>query len=156
MAFNIIIGAILGGSGGAPDHINGPPTTIFNTVMSADPTGSVAIELQADGDAFRLQSDVSAAEPFSGVQLADWVIPTKVRTWHVKVTQNSGDTLEAWSDSLATWLPMTSDYKWGYAGTGSGNPFKEGNFDFDYSIDGGSTVHDSRAGVTITLDLIIL
>ena len=126
----------------------GTATISGETVTTTDtPIGSLfaGIRVNIDGTIDRVNGDDGAGGPtYTQIDSAtDWIIPNTAatkRTYHFRLNKNSGDTLDAGSTAITTWVELTSTLEWWV---------EHATLDQDYnatllvSSDGGSTTIDS-------------
>ncbi len=114
------------------------------------------IEIRTDGTMYSITGDTGTGGPvFSQIfSSTDWIIPNSAaskRTYHVRMTKNSGDTLAGGSSAEGSWIELDDTKSWYLTRTLAGA--EDYNGTLEISADGGSTVLDSA---TYIFDLDVL
>ena len=134
--------------------LSGTTFTDTGVVVKSNTTANLTLNLATNGD-LTLSSDNGAGTgdtPSADAWLVDNPDATEAANWSVRATLNSG-TLD--SGTTGSWLALTSARSWEVDLTLGGAPRNQSaNLDFEFSRDGGTTVHATVTNVTIEAEVV--
>ena len=122
-------------------------------IVKDDDSAALTLTMATNGD-LTISGDhggVSGDSPGADEWLVGNPDATEAANWSVRATLNSG-TLD--SGTTGSWLALTSARSWEVdLVVGSGGRSQSANLDFEFSRDGGTTVHAEATNVTIEAEV---